>query len=669
MSDRDDIILKFGRNRLLAHMALFKHRHSDTTPDFHHDIISLWHSLAEKVLVMAFREGAKSTIAEEAICLQACMGLFHNAIIIGENLDRACDRLRAIKHELETNTFLTELYGYQVGQTWNEAKVILNNGVCIQAFGRGQSFRGVKHLQYRPDYLFCDDIEGEEHIKEIAARDETMRWLLAVVLPALDKKARVRINATPLDRDALPMRLWKDPSWIKRKYPIEYRDASGERKATWPGRYPLDWIDAKRQEFATHGMLQDYLREYMCEADDPSLKMFTAGMFKVEPKVRSWHPTFAFYDPARTTTNLSATTGWAVWSWIANRMIVWDAGGEFWKPDQIINHIFELDQKYRPVMIGVEKDGLEEFIMQPLRQEALRRGVLIPIVPYKAPVGKLSFIGALQPFLIANEITLNQALPDLVAQFLSFPTGRIDIPNALAYSLLMRPGQVLYEDFGSGNVVESLPVRQREPVYLCLNATPIITTGVAVQFISGGLHVLGDYVREGDPGATLKDIVQSAALDFGPPKLVAGRVHFDTFDTIGLKGAIAKLPAAVTWGGEPIVGQQEIRKLLRLTIRGHAALRVNSTAKWTLNGFAVGYAREIDRKGRMQEEARQGVYRTLFEGLEAFTARLSLGIETEVGGALNVKTTPSGQRYISALPGERGADDAKGAWINPRSTG
>lgn len=71
MSDRDDIILKFGRNRLLAHMALFKHRHSDTTPDFHHDIISLWHSLAEKVLVMAFREGAKSTIAEEAICLQA----------------------------------------------------------------------------------------------------------------------------------------------------------------------------------------------------------------------------------------------------------------------------------------------------------------------------------------------------------------------------------------------------------------------------------------------------------------------------------------------------------------------------------------------------------------------------------------------------------------------
>jgi hypothetical protein len=35
----------------------------------------------------------------------------------------------------------------------------------------------------------------------------------------------------------------------------------------------------------------------------------------------------------------SATTGWAMWSWIGNKMVVWDGGAEFWKPDEIIEHI------------------------------------------------------------------------------------------------------------------------------------------------------------------------------------------------------------------------------------------------------------------------------------------------------------------------------------------
>jgi hypothetical protein len=62
----------------------------------------------------------------------------------------------------------------------------------------------------------------------------------------------------------------------------------------------------------------------------------------------------------------------------------------------IIDHIFKIAADYHPVVIGVERDGLEEFIMQPLRHEQLRRGVLIPVTGYRAPKGKLSFIAALQ---------------------------------------------------------------------------------------------------------------------------------------------------------------------------------------------------------------------------------------------------------------------------------
>jgi hypothetical protein len=35
-------------------------------------------------------------------------------------------------------------------------------------------------------------------------------------------------------------------------------------------------------------------------------------------------------------------------------MIVWDGGAEFWKPDEIIEHMFKVNDEYSPVLMGVE---------------------------------------------------------------------------------------------------------------------------------------------------------------------------------------------------------------------------------------------------------------------------------------------------------------------------
>ena len=648
MTSKDEAILKLGRDRILAHQVLFKHRHADTTPDFHKEVINLWHSKIPKALVMAFREGGKSTVAEEAFVIGACYKLFHNAIIVGSTEKRACERLRAIKHEIETNELLDSLFGYQVGKVWNEAEIILANGVRIIAVGRGQSLRGTKHLHYRPDFCFCDDLEDKEHVVTPEARDATQAWMMEELLPCLDKGARIRMNATPLDRDSLPMRVRKWEAWTTRIYPIEYIDSQGDRQATWPSRYPLSWIDAKKKEYDDAGDPEGYAREYMCVAEDPRAKIFTSGMFKVEPRVHTWQPIFAMYDPARTTKATSATTGWAVWSWIGSRLIIWDGGGELWKPDQLVDHIFKTHDTYGPVEIGIEEDGLNEWILQPLRHAQLARNTLIPLRAMKAPKGKISFIEGLQPYFLAGEVSFAKDLPGLVSQFLSFPTGRIDGPNALAYAPRTRPGVVVYENFAASHVADGLAVRARAPIWLTLNAAQGMTTAVAVQVVDGALHVLQDFVREGDPGATLSSIVTDATLSLGDLRLVAGSRHYDAYEPLGLRGAVAKLPADLRRGGSEIVGREEIRTLLQRQVRGAPALQVSTQARWTLNAFAAGYARAVDKRGIVQEEAREGVYRVLMEGLEAFTALLKIGTLSD--SPPNVRMTEGGQRYVSALP-------------------
>lgn len=650
MTDKDEIILKLGRDRILAHQVLFRHRHSDATPPPHHEVINLWHSHLPKILVMAFREFGKSTIAEEAFTIAACYKLFRNAIIVGSTEKRACERLRAIKHEIETNELLEDLFGWQIGKVWNEAEIILANGVRVIAVGRGQSLRGTKHLHYRPDFCFCDDIEDKEHVTTPEARDATQEWFMDELLPCLDKTARIRMNATPLDRDSLPMRVRRWDAWTTKVYPIEHVDARGKRAATWPARYPLDWVDKKKREYEQAGNAEGYAREYMCVAEDPRARIFTSSMFKVEPRAHTWQPTFAMYDPARTTKATSATTGWAVWSWVANRMIVWDGGGETWKPDQLVDHIFKIADQYGPVEIGVEEDGLNDWILQPLRHEQLRRNTLIPLRAMKAPKGKISFIEGLQPFFLAGEVSFAKALDTLTQQFLSFPTGRIDGPNALAYAPRMRPGIVVFENFSAANVSDDLAVRSRIPTWLCLNASQGLTTAVVVQVVDGAVHVLQDYVREGDPGASLGSIVTDASLSFDKPRLVAGDRHFGNYDHVGLRGAVARLPAELRHGAAELVGRDEIRRLLREQRRGYPALLVSTQARWTLNAFAAGYARQVDKRGVIQEEAREGVYRVLMEGLEAFTGLMKVGTLSD--SLPNVRVTEGGQRYVSALPGK-----------------
>ena len=646
---REALIERLARNPRLAHATFFKHRHPDATPDFHYELIDLWHGGDPRVVVEAFRGAAKSTLAEEAIVVMACLRKFRNGLILGETFDRAVERLKSIKHEFEENPFIEELFGSLVGDTWTESRIVLKNGICIQAVGRGQSLRGVKHLDARPDMAFGDDIENEESVLTPDARAKTMRWLMSVVFPALDPTYKVRINGTPLDPESMIVQISRDPGWVHRRYPIRFVDqVSGELTPTWPSRFPLALVEETEHSYQRLGLTTNFKQEYMCEAEDPQIKAFTADMFKVEPTVRTWHPTYCMYDPARTVKATSATTGVVHFSWINNRLIVWDAYGPKWKPDEIIADMFRADDLYAPVTIGVERDGLEEFILQPLRQEQVRRAYAIPIRPMKAPKGKLDFIRSTQPFFKAGEVLFAKDLPELRAQLLGFPTGLIDIPNALAYAMILRPGQPIYENFSYLNVVEEIFKLPRQSIYLAVNATQMYTTAVLVQVNDGVFNVLWDAVREGDPGAVLAGIVADAGLEGGQrPRLYGSPEHFGNYDTVGLRGAARKIPIDLSQGGLTLDGRDEIRGLLRRQIRSGPALRVSQRARWTLNAFAGGYCKDVLKNGVLSEFATDGPYKTLMEGLESFASLLRMGHIGEEQ-PINWATTSDGRRYISS---------------------
>jgi hypothetical protein len=659
MSTRlEAVVRRFARDRHAAHAVLFAHRHPQASAPFHLEMIDDWHSSQRLVVEEAFRDAAKSTIGEEAVILRAGFREFKNALIVGSTGPRAAERLESIKHEIEVNEEFREVFGDLKGPVWAVHTAQIGNDAVIQALGVGQSLRGVKFHQWRPDFCWIDDIEDEDSVKTPDARLERLDWLYGTLLPALAKDALVRMTGNRLDEGAVIAEVAKDEDWHARRFPIRYRDERGAWRASWPEMFDLKWIDESRAAYARRGLLGTWDREYMCEADGThEQKPFKPDFWKLRPRARTWQATYAMYDPARTVGAASATTAKAVWSWVGSKLVVWDGWAKKIMPSEIIADLFEVDRKFQPVLLGVEEDGLNEWLRQPIRAEIAKRGHGLPnLKPVKAPPGKLDFIRGLEPFAAAGEIEFAFEDAALRAQFLNFPKPPIDFPNALAYALKLRPGLPIYDEFSEAHIIEDLAMMPHKPLWLAINAGAGHVTAVLLQF-ADGIRVLADWIEEGDPGLAAPLIWKEANMFArgDVPTCVGEPRHFEQWGNVGMRQALRRVGAELRKGVDWKLGREEIRAYFRRQHRGLPCVRISSRARWTCNAFAGGYAMGLPKGGLLTERAEPGIYRTLMEGVESYAGLLrnAPAEQDDEESGVRYATTSDGRRYVCAMPGRQ----------------
>lgn len=646
---REALIENFYKDRYLAHDYLFETRRKNKSPEFHHDILKLFYSSEQHCLAEAFRGGAKSTLVEEYTILSILFKDFRFAIIIGNSYERACERLAAIKHELETNELLIELFGNQVGPTWAVDAIVLANGARIQAFGAKQSLRGAKHMNDRPDLAVVDDLEDEDMVNTDLARYKAQRWFDGSLLPALIPTGKVRMVGTPLHPKSLLEARRNSPNWKSITVPIFYLK-DGVEKPSWSDRFPMKWINELRQNYIRNGAITEFEQEYMCRAEDIATKPFKASMFKRGAVPTGYRAIEIMVDPARTiNAKTSARTGYAVWSWTGGELNVYEAYGRFHRPDEIIEEIFKLYDKYLPVTIGVEADGLEEFIMQPLRTEQVKRGVSIPLSPQRAPKDKSSFISGLQPFYIAGSVTHIGDCKDLESELVNFPTGRCDVPNALAYALKMRVGKPVYEEFSQRHIVDGLQINHRSIRYLAVSATPSTVAAALIQFRDGNIYITKDWVSNEPAQEALPIILQEAKLLAGEFVVCSPAEQFDKYTNNGIPGILKANDIKTIRGHLAAQSIGCMKERLNQTNKGLPAFQVSNNARWVINAMARGYARNLLPTGSYSDFPVKNQYALLMEAIESFAGYIKGG-KIEGDSELTRARTTGGRIFYSALP-------------------
>lgn len=198
--------------------------------------IRYMHRLIEKEewyeVVMWSRELAKSTITMMVILYLTLTGKKKYVLLISNSSENAERLLMPYKGNLEANQRIINDYGLQElpGQ-WTSGEFSTRRGVAFRALGAGQSPRGTRNEEARPDVILFDDIDTDEECRNPDIIQNKWKWIedAAISTRSISRKTTIIFCGNKIAADCCVQRAteFADHTEI-----INIRDAEGN--SSWP---------------------------------------------------------------------------------------------------------------------------------------------------------------------------------------------------------------------------------------------------------------------------------------------------------------------------------------------------------------------------------------------------------------------------------------------------
>ncbi|MBI3584209.1 MAG: phage terminase large subunit [Nitrospinae bacterium] len=389
----------------------------------------------EGLLDIEPREHGKSTRMSQAFPLWLALtkeDVF--PVIVGVNRTRATEFLASIKLELENNERILSDFGFQKerGKKWGANKVVLKNGNAIAALGAREGIRGIKDKYRRPTHIVCDDLLKEDEVESKISREKLYRWFKRVIMN-LGKNALIIIVNTIMHPDDLPSSLLKEiatgeklQKWAALKFDVYLPDGN----PLWSEKWTLEELKEKEIDIGSANFATEWRNKPMPDEE----KKFR----------KEWFKTFKLTDidwsKFKRIMSVEPATGKAAGDYSAiavvgrsesNMLSVLDAVGEKISDMQLIRLIIEKFRIWKPEKIVFEIQVFQEIYKNQVLREALREGIILPIVCVKQTLNKQFRISKLSPLVEAGILLFREGLTLCLEQFESFPKGHDDIPDAI----------------------------------------------------------------------------------------------------------------------------------------------------------------------------------------------------------------------------------------------
>jgi phage terminase large subunit-like protein len=453
------------------------------TPWFHYQIVDAIDDMDGKLhkyrnLAIIMPRGHGKTVLTKADIMRSfCFAeepLFYGWVSATQKL--AVGNMDYVKTHLEYNEQLKYYFGDMKGRKWTEQDIELKNGCKLISKSNISGIRGGAKLHKRYDLVVLDDFEDENNTLTSESRSKNANMVTAVVAPALEPHdGRLRINGTPVHYDSFINNLIvnyekaqsedKDFSWKVMLYKAVHEDG----EALWHSWFPLSKLTEKKKFYVDSGKPHKFYQEYMMEvqsAEDSIFNMrhvkYWEGFYKFDDNEMTGYiyndgdkipvNIFAGVDPAtdseRRDSDYSVIMVIAcdinanvyVIDYIRRRSLpVLGIPGEDKKG--IVDYMFELNEKYNPILFTVEDTSMSKPIFQALRSEMRRKNDFSLSFKEEKPGTKQSKLDRIQEVLAQRmsigAVRIRDSHYDLQHEILTFGKrmAHDDTIDALAYAV------------------------------------------------------------------------------------------------------------------------------------------------------------------------------------------------------------------------------------------
>lgn len=370
---------------------------------------------------------------------------YETGILFSKSYDAAAELLRPIRAQYEANPRIVNDFGEQKSfGNWDDSKFVLSSGPSWRSLGKGQSPRGTKEEEKRPDFILGDDFDDDEEVRNITRLDNSWDWMMGALFGTFDVSAShlfVGLN-NRIAKDCLIERLCSIADFTDT---VNLLDKQG--RPTW-NRFTKKDCEYMIEKMGTRLAQREYFNNPINEG-----KVFKAEWMQEKKMhhLKDYQVIVAYLDPSfksRKNADHKALIMIGMKAGEIHIIKVWCAQATV--GDMIAWHYecFEyLQQRAGAAEFWMEEVFLQDLLYNDFNQEAVKRGYPIPVRGDKRKKpDKDARIEAMSGYFERGQVYFNEAeknnhhMQRLKEQLLLFEMGRTGVkkdgPDALEGAII-----------------------------------------------------------------------------------------------------------------------------------------------------------------------------------------------------------------------------------------
>lgn len=360
-------------------------------------------------------------------------------VVVGKSEDSANRLLGDIQAELQYNKRIISDYGKQMSMgDWTEGEFTTKDGVHFLACGRGQSPRGLRKREARPDYIVIDDLDDDELCRNPRRVREMTDWVKEALFGALDVgRGRFIMVGNLISKNSVLADICK----TKGVHVSEVKAVDGEGNPTWREK----WTKEEARTYAEFVGYRAWEKEMM---HNPIIE---GTVFKQEwikyakrPAWRDFDELVLYIDPSWKSKKTNDTKAAKLWGKYKSQL--WHLRAFVRKASvaELVRWCYDLYEwsleKNISIRFMMEASFMQDIILDDFTIEGTQRGYQLPITGDKRKKpDKFQRVEAISPLwergFVYYDISQKDD-PDMqagIAQTLAFEkgmSGNDDAPDA-----------------------------------------------------------------------------------------------------------------------------------------------------------------------------------------------------------------------------------------------